>query len=321
MTKQGFIEQLNEWGQNGEPFFFMVDFEFEKPLAYRLSELPATIQFSLNGISHHATSGQTQLSPFTVEPISIYDYAIKFNKVANALAYGDTFLANLTVKTKVETRHSLQEIYNEAAARYKLLFNDEFVMYSPETFVKIESGKIFAHPMKGTIDASIPKAEHAILSDQKELAEHVTIVDLIRNDLSIIATNVEVPRFRYLERLTTSNKTLLQVSSEVVGELEYDWPAAVGTLLAALLPAGSISGAPKKKTVAVIRQAEGEERGYYTGVVGYFDGKKVDSAVMIRYLERTNGNLYYRSGGGITTQSDCKKEYEEALAKIYVPVV
>jgi para-aminobenzoate synthetase component 1 len=87
------------------------------------------------------------------------------------------------------------------------------------------------------------------------------------------------------------------------------------------LPAGSVSGAPKRKTLEIIQEAEGEKRGYYTGITGYFDGEKLDSAVMIRYIEQVDDQLYYRSGGGVTTQSVCKNEYDEALAKVYVPVV
>jgi para-aminobenzoate synthetase component I len=321
MTKQEFIQQLNEWGSEHEPFFFMVDFEFQKPLAYKLAELPSTIQFSFNEPSHATAVAKNSLRPFKLQPVAGSEYSAKFKKVVDALAYGDTFLANLTVKTKVETSHTLQEIYASATARYKLLFNDEFVVYSPETFIKIENDRIYSFPMKGTIDASLPNAEKTIKEDEKELAEHVTIVDLIRNDLSLVATHVHVPRFRYVERIETNYKTLLQVSSEVVGELPPNWHSSIGNMVVALLPAGSISGAPKARTVEVIRDAEGEERGYYTGVVGYFDGERLDSAVMIRYLEQVNGTFYYRSGGGITTQSDCNKEYEETMAKIYVPLV
>jgi len=88
----------------------------------------------------------------------------------------------------------------------------------------------------------------------------------------------------------------------------------------ALLPAGSVSGAPKPKTITIIAQAEQEKRGYYTGIFGYFDGTKLDSGVMIRFIEQADNQLYYRSGGGITTQSDAQTEYQEAIDKVYVPV-
>jgi para-aminobenzoate synthetase component 1 len=174
--------------------------------------------------------------------------------------------------------------------------------------------------MKGTIDARIPNAKSILLSDKKEEAEHITIVDLIRNDLSQVATNITVSRFRYIEELKTNQKNLLQVSSEISGQLYDDYHSRLGEILVALLPAGSVSGAPKPKTLEVIREAEGEDRGYYTGVFGYYDGEKLDSAVMIRYIEKPNDQFFYRSGGGITTQSNAMQEYKEAIDKIYVPV-
>jgi para-aminobenzoate synthetase component I len=87
-----------------------------------------------------------------------------------------------------------------------------------------------------------------------------------------------------------------------------------------LLPAGSVSGAPKPKTLEIIRNVEGGNRGYYTGVFGVFDGNTLDSGVMIRFIEQENGKLYYRSGGGITTQSVVSSEYQEVIDKVYVPL-
>jgi para-aminobenzoate synthetase component 1 len=87
-----------------------------------------------------------------------------------------------------------------------------------------------------------------------------------------------------------------------------------------LLPAGSISGAPKKRTLEIIREAEGEPRGYYTGVFGIFDGQNLDSAVMIRFIEQSEKGLLYRSGGGITNLSQPEAEYQEMLDKVYLQV-
>ncbi|MBD4938229.1 aminodeoxychorismate synthase component I, partial [Xanthomonas citri pv. citri] len=89
---------------------------------------------------------------------------------------------------------------------------------------------------------------------------------------------------------------IYQTSSEICGELNENWQASVGSLLAKLLPAGSISGAPKEKTVEIIQQAEIEQRGYYTGIFGYFDGENLESAVAIRFIEQNNERLLFRSG-------------------------
>ena len=174
--------------------------------------------------------------------------------------------------------------------------------------------------MKGTIDASIPHAAEIILQDQKELAEHVTIVDLIRNDLSTVAGEVSVDRFRYIEKITSPDRELLQVSSSIRGTVASYYSSRPGDLLVALLPAGSVSGAPKKKTMQIIAESEGEPRGYYSGIFGIYDDGNIDSGVMIRFIEEQNGRYYYRSGGGITARSEVQKEYQEVIDKIYVPV-
>lgn len=101
--------------------------------------------------------------------------------------------------------------------------------------------------MKGTIDATLPEAEKRLLDSDKERQEHYTIVDLMRNDLATVAENVEVTRFRYVEKIQTQKGAILQTSSEISGDLADNWQARIGTMLATLLPAGSISGAPKEK--------------------------------------------------------------------------
>jgi para-aminobenzoate synthetase component 1 len=205
-------------------------------------------------------------------------------------------------------------------ARYKLLYRDKFVVFSPEIFVQIINGQIYSYPMKGTIDADIPGAKEILLNDEKEMAEHVTIVDLIRNDLSMHASDVRVEKFRYIDTLHTSNKKLLQASSRISGRLPEDYLSRLGDIIFSMLPAGSISGAPKPETLRIIREAEDGDRGYYTGIMGYFDGRDFDSAVLIRFIENREGELFYRSGGGITFLSDPEKEYQELIDKVYVPV-
>jgi para-aminobenzoate synthetase component 1 len=175
--------------------------------------------------------------------------------------------------------------------------------------------------MKGTIDAATPDAEKAILNDNKETAEHYTIVDLIRNDLNVVSRKVRVERFRYIDTIVTNEKKLLQVSSEVCGYLEKDYLSHIGDIIFELLPAGSVSGAPKRKTSEIIAKTEDQERGYYTGVFGIFDGHKLDSGVMIRFIEKSATGYIYHSGGGITSFSDPLAEYKEMIDKIYVPVV
>jgi para-aminobenzoate synthetase component I len=281
---------------------------------------PEEIRYSILGFTNSSINSTSESVSLEKSPGSLLDYKKKFNKVLGHLEYGDTFLTNLTVKTEVKLGCSLYDIFSQSDAKYKLLFKNQFLVFSPETFVQIKNGRIYAYPMKGTIDASVKNAKEKILSDKKELAEHVTIVDLIRNDLSQVASRVTVTRFRYVDEVRTSDKNLLQVSSEVCGDLDKDYANYLGSILLKLLPAGSVSGAPKPKTLEIISVVEEEIRGYYTGVFGYFDGKDLDSGVMIRFIENRDGKYFYRSGGGITTQSDVESEYQETIDKVYVPV-
>jgi para-aminobenzoate synthetase component 1 len=159
-----------------------------------------------------------------------------------------------------------------------------------------------------------------ILNDEKEEAEHNTIVDLIRNDLSKVAENVVVTRYRYIDRIKSGSSELLQVSSEISGSLKEGYENNLGDVIGCLLPAGSVTGAPKKETIRIIRESENFKRGWYTGVFGVFDGKSLDSAVMIRFIEKKSDKFFFRSGGGITYLSDPVKEYDELISKVYVPV-
>ncbi len=329
MTINEFKDKLNAWGQQKIPFLFWIDFELEKPIAIKLDEVDSCkILFEINGVTNAKPYSLKPPPPreragvrgLKKKPVSLSDYKSKFSNVLYHLNYGHSFLTNLTVKTEIEMNQSLQDLFHISKAKYKLLVKDQFLVFSPETFIKIREGKIYSFPMKGTIDAAIPDASEKILSNIKEMAEHVTIVDLIRNDLSLVSADVQVSRFRYLDKIKTSHKNLLQVSSEIVGTLPLDYKSKLGDILVALLPAGSVSGAPKLKTLEIISEAEQEKRGYYTGVVGYFDGEKLDCGVMIRFIEQVGNSFFYRSGGGITTQSDAEMEYEEMIDKVYVPI-
>jgi para-aminobenzoate synthetase component 1 len=324
MSISEFTQALNEWGRNNVPFLFVVDFEMKKPLVFRLKDISTDeLMYDVNGFTN-ATESKTGTFSTDVlrltQPVTWLQYKRKFEMILRHLEYGDSYLTNLTVESDINLTHSLLDIFYFSNARYKLWFRNEFLVFSPEIFVQIRDGKIHSYPMKGTIDAAIPGARSIILNDKKELAEHVTIVDLIRNDLSLVADHIKVNRFRYVDELRTNNKTLLQVSSEIVGTLPKNYRSRLGDIIVSLLPAGSVSGAPKHKTLEVIREAEGNDRGYYTGVFGYYDGNNFDSGVMIRFIERKGEGYIYKSGGGITTQSNAEAEYQEAIDKVYVPV-
>lgn len=315
------IQQINSLAKSHIPFLLIVDFEMQHPLIYPLKKLPDDIRFTTPAYQSPEDYFVSLPGPveFKSEPMEFSRYEEAFRIVIENARAGKTYLTNLTFPSSLTTNLSLQHIYQLSQAKYKLLFRNEFVFFSPETFVRIKQGKIYSFPMKGTIDAALPGAKDLLLNDEKEMAEHVTIVDLIRNDLSIHAENVRVEKFRYIDTLDTNRKKLLQVSSVISGSLPDNYHSRLGEIIFSMLPAGSVSGAPKEETLRIIRESEGSPRGYYTGIMGYFDGKDFDSGVMIRFIEQQNGEMIYRSGGGITFMSDPEKEYQELIDKVYVP--
>ncbi len=317
-----FISKANNFGKKGIPFLFLLDFEMRKPYICRLSETKNKgILFKVRketNFTAHSIRKSLEIK-WNVYPVSFNRYLEAFEIIMAEIKKGNTYLLNLTFPTLVKTNLSLLDIFIISNAPYKLYFKDKFTLFSPECFVKTSCGYIYAYPMKGTIDANIANAKHVILNDPKEEREHNTVVDLLRNDLAIVSKEVEVTKFRFVSEISTNKGKILQVSSEIRGLLCRDWRSRIGDILVKLLPAGSISGAPKKKTMEIIKKAEKIERGYYTGIFGIFNGKELESAVNIRYVEKKNGDTFFRSGGGITYLSDPIKEYEEMIKKVYLP--
>ncbi len=320
MSKELIKEKLNKFGSSKEPFLFVLSYDLSKFYIQKLSLLPSSIKFEFDSNEIKNTKQETILEKF---PIDFNQYKTKFDLLQEEIKSGNTYLCNLTVKTKIKTSITIDEIYDLVQSRFKLRFqneSDNFVCFSPERFIEIKENKIFTYPMKGTIDASIPNAESIILDNEKEMAEHTMVVDLLRNDLGIIANNVRVDKFRYAEKINAGDKELLQISSQISANLQNNWNEEIGDILTSLLPAGSITGTPKKKTVEILEKLEDYNRDFYTGIFGVFDGKNLDSSVMIRFIEEDiDGNKFYKSGGGITCDSDILNEYQELLDKIYLP--
>ena len=373
--KQEIIDKINRLASQDEPFLFVINYQGDKAFIRLLSDInPEECLFDFEGrgnLSHvwketseEGTSeeetwkketwkeeiSEEEISETTwqIEPPLYEDYERSFNIVKSNIMAGNSYLTNLTCRVPVSCNLSLEEIFHRAKGKYKLLLRRKrtltpFVCFSPETFVRIKGGRIYSYPMKGTLDASLPNAEKQLMEDRKEAAEHATIVDLIRNDLSRVAENVRVDKYRYFDVLHTNKGDILQTSSEISGRLPEDYPHHLGEILDAQLPAGSITGAPKDKTMQIIHEAEGYDRGFYTGIMGIYDQGELNSAVMIRFIEEETSpvdfeadgeknfkasegkgdeasrKLYFKAGGGITSKSDCRKEYEEVIQKIYLP--
>lgn len=381
--KQEIIDKINQLASQDEPFLFVINYQGDKAFIRLLSGInPEEYLFDFEGrgnLSHawketwkEGTSEKEiwkeEISETTwqIEPPLYEDYERSFNIVKSNIMAGNSYLTNLTCRVPVSCNLSLEDIFHRAKGKYKLLLRRKrtqaedkahlkeenieenltpFVCFSPETFVRIKGGRIYSYPMKGTLDASLPNAEKLLMEDRKEAAEHATIVDLIRNDLSRVAEDVRVDKYRYIDVLHTNKGDILQTSSEISGRLPEDYRQHLGEILDAQLPAGSITGAPKDKTMQIIHEAEGYDRGFYTGIMGIYDHGELNSAVMIRFIEeeetspvdfeadgeknfkanegkkpKKSRKLYFKAGGGITSKSDCRREYEEVIQKIYLPI-
>ena len=395
--KQEIIDKINRLASQDEPFLFVINYQGDKAFIRQLSDInPEECLFDFEGRGNSSDEmknnsekiaeisekiAEEEISKeeisWQIAPPLYEDYERSFDIVKNNIMAGNSYLTNLTCKVPVSCNLPLEDIFNQAKGKYKLLLrrkrnqaedkaqqkeeesqnkadkmeeefqnktypkeenieeiSNPFVCFSPETFVRIKNGRIYSYPMKGTLDASLPDAEKQLMEDRKEAAEHATIVDLIRNDLSRVAENVGVDKYRYIDVLHTNKGDILQTSSEISGRLPEDYRQHLGEILDAQLPAGSITGAPKDKTMQIIQEAEGYDRGFYTGIMGIYDQGELNSAVMIRFIEEEvfpskteNGmnsevsrELYFKAGGGITSKSDCRKEYEEVIQKIYLPI-
>jgi para-aminobenzoate synthetase component 1 len=318
-------DKLNYLGKKKEKILFIFDFKLQKPLIFKLKDVPDNILFNINGFQNYSNiSRKINNKKLKYIPENFFSYEKKFNRVIEEIQKGNSYLLNLTSKTLITSKLSLEDIFHSANSQFKILFNNSnlydksFVSFSPERFIQINNNQIFTYPMKGTIDSSIEDSKDILLNNKKELAEHIMIVDLLRNDLGIIGRNIAVEKFRYLDLINTNTKSLYQVSSKIKADLKNNWQDNLGDILLSLLPAGSITGTPKKSTVDIIEDIEDYDRGFFTGVFGYFDGQSLDSSVMIRFIEKDNNQFFYKSGGGITIDSNAKDEYQEMIDKIYL---
>ena len=311
-----FIETLNKYGTQRKPIFFAIDFESKK---YFLEDEKTF--FKLENFQNYKIKSFT--SSFQIKEEIFVDfntYKKSLQKVKDEIKKGNTYLLNLTFETKLIGSINLEEIFYNSNAPFKLYIKDKFVCFSPERFVKIKNNQISTYPMKGTIDANIKSAKEKILANAKEMSEHVMAVDLLRNDLGMVAKNINVEKFRYIDKINAGEKELLQVSSKITGDLNENWQNSLGNIISYMLPAGSITGTPKNKTVSIIKKIENYNRGFFTGIFGYFDGENFDSAVMIRFIEKQGKKYVFKSGGGITCDSNEVLEYQEMKDKVYVPL-
>ena len=237
---------------------------------------------------------------------------------------GDIFQIVLSNRLSAEFEGSLLNTYrvlrtiNPSPYMFYFCGTDvEIAGASPETLVKLEDGILHTFPLAGTRPRGKTKKqdeelEKELLADEKELAEHNMLVDLGRNDLGKISRfgSVQVEKLRCIERFSH----VMHIGSTVRGEIRDDCDAL--DAVSAVLPAGTLSGAPKIRACELIAELENNKRGIYGGAVGYIDFTgNLDTCIAIRIAYKKNGRVFVRSGAGIVADSVAQNEYNECINK------
>jgi para-aminobenzoate synthetase component 1 len=256
--------------------------------------------------------------------ISRAEYASAFARVQDYITAGDVYQVNLTFPLSGETEAGAAALYaglrrGQQVGHGCLVQAGDFAVLSrsPELFFAVDgAGAITARPMKGTAPRSAAPQEDARLAEElrlseKNRAENLMIVDLLRNDLSRIAEigTVKVPKLFEIETYAT----LHQMTSTVTAQLR---PVGLSEMMAALFPCGSITGAPKIRAMQVIREVEPFARGAYCGAIGWVAPTgAMEFSVAIRTALLREGRITLNVGGGIVADSQVDAEWEEALCK------
>lgn len=251
------------------------------------------------------------------------EYKNKIEKIKYFLKEGDTYQTNFTFKMNFDFKGNFLNLYNclrgsqptSYAALIKPDEDNTFLSFSPELFMKINENKITTKPMKGTIsrdkDSQRDKNKARQFAKSKKIkAENLMITDLLRNDLGRISKKVKVPKLFSIEKY----RTLYQMTSTI--EAKIDKKKKLEDIFTSLFPCGSVTGAPKIKTMKIIKGLEKEPRGIYTGAIGYISPKKkacFNVAIRTIEINKTKGKLGV--GGGILYDSKKESEYREALLK------
>ena len=251
-------------------------------------------------------------------------YCAMVEKAKHYIYEGDIFQVVLSNRLDADFDGSLLDAYRVLRATnpspYMFFFSSddmEIAGASPETLVKLENGTLHTFPLAGTrprgaTDEEDKRLETELLHDEKELSEHNMLVDLGRNDIGKISKfgTVEVEKYMSIERYSH----VMHIGSTVRGEI-LDSKSALDAV-DAILPAGTLSGAPKLRACEIINELENNKRGVYGGAVGYIDFRgNLDTCIAIRLAFRKNGRVFVRSGAGIVADSVPENEFNECINK------
>lgn len=286
------------------------------------SELKQLVDLLKNGVKKAEPAGK-----LTGEVTALFDreqYCDMVERAKRHIFEGDIFQIVLSNRLSAPFEGSLLNTYRVLRtinpSPYMFYFSGtdvEVAGASPETLVKLEDGILHTFPLAGTrprgkTEREDEELERELLADEKELAEHNMLVDLGRNDLGKISKfgTVEVEKLHSVERFSH----VMHIGSTVRGEIRDDKDAL--DAIEAVLPAGTLSGAPKIRACQLIGELENNKRGIYGGAIGYIDFTgNMDTCIAIRIAYKKNGKVFVRSGAGIVADSDPDKEFEECLNK------
>ena len=287
-----------------------------------VEELEELIDLLKNGAKSDEPEGRLlgEVTPlFTKE-----EYCAMVEKAKNYIHEGDIFQIVLSNRLSAPFEGSLLNTYrilrtvNPSPYMFYFAGTDvEVAGASPETLVKLEDGVLHTFPLAGTrprgkTEEEDKNLEIELLADEKELAEHNMLVDLGRNDLGKISKfgTVEVEKLRSIERYSH----VMHIGSTVRGQIAEGYDAL--SAIEAVLPAGTLSGAPKIRACQLIGELENNKRGIYGGAIGYIDFTgNMDTCIAIRIAYKKNGKVFVRSGAGLVADSVPEKEFEECLNK------
>jgi len=285
-------------------------------------ELEALADLVRNGVKAEENDGKllSEVTPL----FSKEEYCAMVEKAKRHIHEGDIFQIVLSNRLSASFEGSLLNTYrilrtiNPSPYMFYFAGTDvEVAGASPETLVKLEDGVLHTFPLAGTrprgkTEEEDRRLEAELLADEKELAEHNMLVDLGRNDLGKISKfgTVEVEKLRSIERFSH----VMHIGSTVRGDIAEGYDAL--DAIEAVLPAGTLSGAPKIRACQLIGDLENNKRGIYGGAIGYIDFTgNMDTCIAMRIAYKKNGKVFVRSGAGIVADSVPEKEYEECLNK------
>lgn len=290
-----------------------------------IEEVVELLRAPLSLDSHHSLPHKR--TPKIESNVSQSKYAQMVRAAKEYILAGDAFQIVISQRLRRKTSADSFTIYralrmlNPSPYMFYLNFGDfQLIGSSPETLVKLEEGVAETRPIAGTRPRGSDKEqdkslELELLADPKELAEHLMLVDLGRNDIGRVCDygSVRLPTFMSVERFSH----VMHIVSSVEGKLRNNYDAF--SLMRASFPAGTVSGAPKIRAMDIITELENTRRGPYAGAVGYFGfGGNMDTCIAIRTIVMKDDTVYLQAGAGIVADSDPLREYQETLSKVKV---